>query len=80
MRVLLKGADTLMAAPGEGVLVCGLGPPSLASAGTGDMLTGITAAFLAKGMEARLAAAAAATAHARRHASFPMGVGWSRAI
>jgi hydroxyethylthiazole kinase-like uncharacterized protein yjeF len=59
---LLKGADTLVAAPGEGVLVCGLGPPSLATAGTGDVLTGVTAAFLAKGMEARLAAAAAATA------------------
>lgn len=59
---LLKGADTLVAAPGEGVLVCGLGPPSLATAGSGDVLTGVTAAFLAKGMEARLAAAAGATA------------------
>ncbi len=60
---LLKGADTLVAAPGEeGVLVCGLGPPSLATAGTGDVLTGVVAAFLAKGMEPRLAAAAAATA------------------
>ena len=59
---LLKGADTLVAAPGEGVLVCGLGPPSLATAGTGDVLTGTIAAFLAKGMDARLAAAAGATA------------------
>jgi NAD(P)H-hydrate epimerase len=59
---LLKGADTLVAAPGEGVLVCGMGPPSLATAGTGDVLTGVLAAFLAKGMSARLAAAAAATA------------------
>lgn len=59
---LLKGADTLVAAPGEGVLVCGLGPPSLATAGSGDVLTGVVAAFLAKGMDARLAAAAAATA------------------
>ena len=61
--VLLKGADTLVAAPGEGVLVCGFGPPSLATAGTGDVLTGIVAAFLAKGLEPRLAAAAAAVAH-----------------
>jgi len=58
---LLKGADTLVAAPGAGVLVCGLGPPSLATAGSGDVLTGVIAAFLAKGVDARVAAAAAAT-------------------
>jgi hydroxyethylthiazole kinase-like uncharacterized protein yjeF len=62
---LLKGADTLVAAPGEGVLVVSLGTPALATAGSGDVLTGIVAAFLAKGMEARLAAAAAAFAHGR---------------
>jgi hydroxyethylthiazole kinase-like uncharacterized protein yjeF len=62
--VLLKGADTLIAAPGEGVLVCAAGPPALATAGTGDVLTGIVAAFLAKGVDARLAAAAAAMAQA----------------
>jgi NAD(P)H-hydrate epimerase len=61
--VLLKGADTLVAAPGAGVLVCAYGEPALATAGTGDVLTGVVAAFLAKGMEARLAAAAAAVAH-----------------
>ena len=60
---LLKGADTLVAAPGEGVWVCSLGTPALATAGSGDVLTGIVASFLAKGLEARLAAAAAATAH-----------------
>jgi ADP-dependent NAD(P)H-hydrate dehydratase / NAD(P)H-hydrate epimerase len=60
--VLLKGADTLVAAPGRGVLVCDLGNPGLAVAGTGDVLTGVVAAFLAKGMEAELAAAAAAAA------------------
>jgi ADP-dependent NAD(P)H-hydrate dehydratase / NAD(P)H-hydrate epimerase len=59
---LLKGADTLVAAPGEGVLVVSLGTPALATAGSGDVLTGIVAAFLAKGVEARLAAAAAAAA------------------
>jgi NAD(P)H-hydrate epimerase len=59
---LLKGADTLVAAPGEGTLVCRLTHPSLATAGTGDVLTGAIAAFLAKGMEPRLAAAAAALA------------------
>jgi NAD(P)H-hydrate epimerase len=60
--VLLKGADTLIAAPGERVLVCDLGTPALASAGTGDVLTGIVGAFLAKGLEPRIAAAAAAAA------------------
>jgi hydroxyethylthiazole kinase-like uncharacterized protein yjeF len=63
--VLLKGADTLVAAPGEGVLVSTAGSPALATAGTGDVLTGVIAAFLAKGMDARLAAAAAAFAHGR---------------
>jgi NAD(P)H-hydrate epimerase len=63
--VLLKGADTLVAAPGEGVLVSASGTPALATAGSGDVLTGVVAAFLAKGMDARLAAAAAAFAHGR---------------
>jgi hydroxyethylthiazole kinase-like uncharacterized protein yjeF len=63
--VLLKGADTLVGAPGEGVLVREINTSGLATAGTGDVLTGITAAFLSKGMEARLAAAAAATAQGR---------------
>jgi NAD(P)H-hydrate epimerase len=57
---LLKGADTLVASPGEGVLVVSLGTPALATAGSGDVLTGIVAAFLAKGVDARTAAAAAA--------------------
>ncbi|HZR92311.1 MAG TPA: NAD(P)H-hydrate dehydratase [Gaiellaceae bacterium] len=60
--VLLKGAGTLVGAPGHGALVCD-GAPRLATAGTGDVLTGIVGAFLAKGMDARLAAAAAASAH-----------------
>jgi len=61
--VVLKGEDSLVAAPGgRGVLVCALGLPSLATAGTGDVLTGITAAFLAKGMEPQRAAAAACAA------------------
>jgi len=63
--VLLKGPDTLVAAPGEGLLVSSSGTPALATAGTGDVLTGVIGAFLAKGMEARLAAAAGAFAHGR---------------
>jgi NAD(P)H-hydrate epimerase len=60
--VVLKGEDSLVAAPGGGVLVCALGLPSLSTAGTGDVLTGVTAAFLAKGMEPQTAAAAACAA------------------
>jgi NAD(P)H-hydrate epimerase len=60
--VVLKGEDSLVAAPGRGVLVAALGLPSLATAGTGDVLTGVTAAFLAKGMEPQRAAAAACAA------------------
>jgi len=60
--VVLKGEDSLVAAPGRGVVVCALGLPSLSTAGTGDVLTGVTAAFLAKGMEPQHAAAAACAA------------------
>src|SRR5205085_372314 len=61
--VLLKGDETIVAAPGEQTLISG-GVPTLAAAGTGDVLTGIIAAFLAKGLEPALAAAAGARAHA----------------
>jgi NAD(P)H-hydrate epimerase len=74
--VVLKGEDSLVAAPGRGVLVCALGLPSLSTAGTGDVLTGITAAFLAKGMEPHQAAAAACAAQqlASREASQRYGL------
>ena len=72
--VLLKGEGTIVAAPGERMLVCP-GWPSLATAGTGDVLTGIIGAFLAKGMDARLAAAAAATLHAEAAAEAPQRPG-----
>jgi NAD(P)H-hydrate epimerase len=61
--VLLKGTDTIVAAPGKGVIVSDFGPPALATAGTGDVLTGVVASFLAKGVEPQVAAAAAAVAH-----------------
>jgi hydroxyethylthiazole kinase-like uncharacterized protein yjeF len=60
---LLKGADTIVAAPAARTLVCPIDAPALATAGTGDVLTGVLAAYLAKGLEPQLAAAAAATAH-----------------
>jgi ADP-dependent NAD(P)H-hydrate dehydratase / NAD(P)H-hydrate epimerase len=74
--VLLKGADTIVAAPGKGVLVCALGNTgALATAGTGDVLTGILAAFLAKGLEPALAAAAATAAQQTAAASVPFQAG-----
>lgn len=62
--VLLKGRDTIVTSPGQGALVCPVVTAALATAGTGDVLTGVVAAFLAKGLEPTLAAAAGATAHA----------------
>lgn len=73
--LLLKGPDTIVAAPGAGAIVCDLGPPSLATAGTGDVLTGVVAAFLAKGLEPQVAAAAAAVAHARAAELAPFRAG-----
>lgn len=46
--VVLKGADTIVSWRGNGAFVVGLGTPALATAGSGDVLTGILAAFLAK--------------------------------
>ena len=73
--VLLKGADTLVAAPRRGVFVAAYGRPALATAGTGDVLTGVIAAFLAKGMEPQLAAAAGAVAHGLASRLVDPGVG-----
>jgi NAD(P)H-hydrate epimerase len=74
--VLLKGADTLVASAGtRGLLVSALGLPSLATAGTGDVLAGILGAFLAKGMEPQLAAAAAAAAQQRASVEAPQRAG-----
>ena len=72
---LLKGADTIVAAPGKGTLVCLADAPALATAGSGDVLTGVLAAYLAKGLEPRLAAAAAATATAEAARRVPFAAG-----
>ena len=64
--VVLKGYGTLVGGPGDdGALVC-RGPASLATAGTGDVLTGVLAAFLSKPsvLEPVEVAAAAVVAHA----------------
>ncbi len=63
--VLLKGDDTLVAAPGGPVAVSPGGTPALATAGTGDVLSGLIGALLAKGLEAFEAAALGTLAHVR---------------
>jgi NAD(P)H-hydrate epimerase len=73
--VLLKGADTIVRAPDGQTVVCDTGPPSLATAGTGDVLTGMVGAFLAKGLDAVDAAAAAAVAHGLAARSVPHQAG-----
>jgi ADP-dependent NAD(P)H-hydrate dehydratase / NAD(P)H-hydrate epimerase len=72
--VLLKGSETIVAAPGTRTLIS-TGTPRLATAGTGDVLTGIVGAFLAKGMEGQLAAATAARVHADAALAAPHGRG-----
>ena len=61
--VLLKGSDTLVADPDGRLGVSHAGPPGLATAGSGDVLTGAVAAMLAKGGDPALAACIAAEAH-----------------
>jgi NAD(P)H-hydrate epimerase len=63
--VLLKGPDTLVADPGGRVCVSHAGPSGLATAGSGDVLTGVVAALLARGADAWTATCAAAEAHGR---------------
>ena len=63
--VLLKGPTTAVADPWGRVLLATSGTPSLASAGTGDVLSGMIAAFLARGMPPLEAAALAAHVHGR---------------
>jgi ADP-dependent NAD(P)H-hydrate dehydratase / NAD(P)H-hydrate epimerase len=72
--VLLKGSETIIAAPDARTLISS-GTPRLATAGTGDVLTGIVGAFLSKGMEAQLAAATAARVHADAALAAPHGRG-----
>ncbi len=62
--VVLKGDDTLIAEPSGRVAVSPGGSPALATAGTGDVLTGVIAALLAQGLDAFAAAAAGVWLHA----------------
>jgi NAD(P)H-hydrate repair Nnr-like enzyme with NAD(P)H-hydrate dehydratase domain len=63
--VLLKGSTTLVAAPDGRALFAAAGSPRLATAGTGDVLSGVIGAFVARGMPAFEAAGLAAHVHGR---------------
>lgn len=69
--VLLKGPATIVARPDGAVLVVDHGDQRLATAGSGDVLTGIIAAALALGLDPLRGAAAAAWLHAEAAALLP---------
>jgi len=73
--VLLKGSTTVVARPGGEALVTTTGSPRLATAGTGDVLSGVIAALAAGGLDPALAAAAGAHLHGRA-----AGLGWPRGL
>jgi NAD(P)H-hydrate epimerase len=63
--VLLKGPTTIVAAPDGRCLVAAAGSPRLATAGTGDVLSGMIGAFIARGVPPFEAAGLAAHVHGR---------------
>jgi len=63
--VLLKGSDTIVARPSGVAAVTPASTPALATAGTGDVLSGLIGTLLAKGMDPFEAAALGAYAHGR---------------